>query len=267
MSRMKRFLEQVMEELGADQITEEVLQFAQRRLEIGPTQEIPMNEQLDYKGFAVVMCDRCVSMIPVHGPRDRGKGLPATIGIPTKCSCGGTYKRVEPDAKGVVEGLGFAIKREGELEIGDIVEPFGWGMGGGWTRQLVINVEPVKRKIKFCRPMATGTYVGLPSSYLTAEVYEGYYSEKPEDQSLFKVFPKDCATESNYLADRRTWAEKAQLDLYWQRLHGAIERECPEPAENIHQLRYDCFELEHRCQQLKVSIPDMPTKEEAERGV
>jgi len=258
---MKRFLEGVMEELGVDEVTEEVLDFAQRRLELGPTQEVSMNEQLDYKGFAVVMCDRCVSILPVRGKHDRGKGLPTTIGIPAKCSCGGSYKMVEADAKGVVESLGFAIKREGELEIGDIVESFGWGMGGGWSRLVV--VEPEKRKIKYCRPMASATYLGSPSSYLTAEVYEGYYSEKPQDQSLFKVFPKDCTTEQNYLAYRRNWAEKEQLELYWQRLHGAIERECPEPAENIHQLRHDCFELEHRCQQLKVPIPEMPTKEEA----
>jgi len=207
--------------------------------------------------FAIVMCDGCSNTLPVVGQQN------ASVALPTVCGCGGNFKPIEKQARATADLLGFSLKREGELEVGDIVEPFNWGMGGGWNRQLILAVDHDSRKITFYRPMGTGTFVGGTDGYLRAEKFEGYYSERPEDQSWYKMYGKDFTTYYAYLEERRRWAEKEQLDVYWLWLHSAIERECVDQIDNIHELRHACMELEQSCMGLHVQVPGMPTKEEA----
>lgn len=253
MSRTKRYIEDIAAQLELPIDDPRVLDEAARRT--GET-------TLRHNQFAVVMCSKCIGMTLITNRYDVKE-----VGVPTDCSCGGKYAEIDPTVKAVEELLGFAIKREGDVVIGDIVEPLTWHMSG-WGRQLVLATNSQERWIRYVRPMLNGInfVTGKDTPYSHYEDYQAYYSANEEDQGWVKVW-KDSTTLHHYFDQRRRWADKEQLEVYWQRLHFAIERECTVEIDNVHELRYACMELEQRCFQVNVPVPDMPTKEEIKEGI
>ena len=251
-----------MTDMGSDKINEHVVAEATRRLG-----EFTL---LKYNEFRVVMCERCTSTLVVKGRHDATnlKGADG-IGVPAKCSCGGDYKVLDPTVaklSGLLTDCA-EIKREDQVEVGDIVEPLTWGIAGGWNRQLVLEVNRENNKVRYARPYVRAFFHSTGAdSYPRCEDYWGGWSEDERSVGWVKYW-RDSTTMYHCLEDRRKFANRDQLVVYWERLHFAIERECTEPAENEHQLRYDCMVIEHDVIRAGVPIPEIPTKEQIEAGV
>jgi hypothetical protein len=260
MSYMKRHLEDVMTDMESETLNEHVVAEAARR--------IGEQNLLKYKEIRVVMCDRCTNTLIVKGRHgDSLHGLKVDgIGIPTKCSCGGEYIILDPNVAKLKDLLtdGAELKREDQLEVGDVVEPLTHGLYSGWSRQVVLEVDHEQRRIRYARAYITGFFHGTgPEPYPKCEDYLAHWSE--HELGWVKCW-RDSSTVYHYLQDRRSSANKEQLTIYWERLHFAIERECTEPAENEHQLRYDCMVIEHDVIRAGVPIPEIPTKDQIEAG-